>query len=750
MPPPSPDRVRPEALEPPSEWTLESSQLVELQKVSNELSQAKSLDDLCRQAVLLGQTRLGFDRVGIWFKDQEPGFVRGTFGVDESGHIRDERHKRIAVTPDSLIAKLFRGNEPVLVRRNLDLSDLAGFQKGAGTHAVAALVHDGEIIGLVGFDNLLSGAEITAANLQLFSMYATTLGHVCARKKSEETLARNNQRLIALERISRELSLVNSIDEICRKSVELGRAHLGFDRLAIFFREGESSFAHGAFGTSLDGRVQDERALRVRIEPTAPMGKIFSGALSVSVEAETVRLGDGTAIDLPKAMAPLSYGEEIIGCLVADQLWQRAPFTEFDLQALSLFADDIGHLCVRKRIEDRMAQSEARLRQALTAARQANAAKDEFLAMMSHELRTPLNPITGYAGILRDSLTRPEHLDCVDAILESADRQLNLIDRILNFARLDRGSVEPKRAAFSPIALCRHALNDLNPGSRRLELRFENGSDPWEAIPEGAAAHADPNMIRQLLDNLLGNAVKYTNEGTITLTVGLERQPGDRARLHFAVTDTGIGLAPNIREKIFEPFAQADSSFSRRYQGAGLGLAISKKLIDILGGEIGVESEEGAGSQFTFWVPVKALGGDSTEPANGPAHPGQFRFTEPRRILVVDDVLPNLIVTQRIVERFGLEVTTAASGAEAIDACQVERYDAILMDLAMPEIDGFSAAETIRSPGGPNESTPIIAITADVSQGIKEKCAAAGFNGYVSKPFSFQDLFDAIRQTASG
>lgn len=394
------------------------------------------------------------------------------------------------------------------------------------------------------------------------------------------------------------------------------------------------------------------------------------------------------------------------------------------------------------KLEQRVADKTEDYRKAAEEARAADNAKSDFLAIMSHELRTPLNPIVGFTSLMlntqKDEATR-EHLGI---IMQSAERMMELIDKLLRFSRLDKGTVEPIPEPVLLDALLREELRNAEPAAHGLDLRYENSLEgiPDSNIDPQLVVATDGNILRRILDNLIDNACKYTREGSVSLRAGiLEKLPG---HIHVAieVSDTGPGIPRSFRNQLFAPFTQVDSSYAREYEGVGLGLAICQRLVTALKGTIEVESERNKGS--TFRVTVGFDLAPLTHPLNRPRE--RHSITKLAggdcHILVAEDQVSNQMVVKTLLETIGARVTLAANGREAIEQCNQTPFDLVLMDLSMPEVDGIEATRCIRESSPINALVPIVFFTANASEQTRGKCMAAGANDYLIKPVRAEEL----------
>jgi len=365
-------------------------------------------------------------------------------------------------------------------------------------------------------------------------------------------------------------------------------------------------------------------------------------------------------------------------------------------------------------------------------------AKSEFLAVMSHEIRTPLNGVLGAIGLLDRVTLAPRDRDLLDTARGSAEHLLHLLNDILDFSKLEAGRVELEEVDFDLRRLVEGLAASLRSRVAEKGLQLD-----WKVAPElPAILRGDPGRLRQVLLNLLGNAIKFTERGWVRLEAGLDPASG---KLQFSVADSGIGIAPEVRPLLFRHFTQGDRSITRRYGGTGLGLAICGQLAALMQGEITVESELGQGSVFRFSLPIHAGAAAPAQPSTQPLVE-MARRGAALRILVAEDNPTNQLILSTMLHELGHQVAIADNGLEACARLRQDRFDIVLMDMQMPEMDGMAASRTIRAMAEPYASVPIIAITANALAGDRERCLAAGMDGYITKPIDLPLLIQAMDQ----
>ena len=374
------------------------------------------------------------------------------------------------------------------------------------------------------------------------------------------------------------------------------------------------------------------------------------------------------------------------------------------------------------------------------AAEAAARARSEFLAVMSHEIRTPLNGVIGVAGLLEGMDLGPAQRDYVQVIRQSGDHLLQLINDILDFSRLEAQRVDLEDAVFDPRALMRGVVGMFMTQAAGKGLRLTGFAA--DGMPE--AVGGDPGRLRQILLNLIGNAVKFTDRGWIALTMAHEPDGDGRVRLRFSVADSGIGIIPEAIERMFQEFTQMDGSISRRFGGSGLGLAICRRLVELMGGTIAVESKPGLGSTFRFDVPLR-LAASQNQPGTAVAPP-EPAADAPLRILLAEDNATNRLVALAMLGQLGHRADVAGNGLDVLDALRSEQYDLVLMDVMMPEMDGIAATREIRRREADGMHLPIVGLTAGSSADALAACLGAGMDAVTTKPVTLVRLRAAIAE----
>ncbi len=572
----------------------------------------------------------------------------------------------------------------------------------------------------------------------LLSLFAARAAAEIERQRSEAEIRRRNA----------ELELIHDLDQLIRNA-ETPEALLTaavsrlihLDHLLVVQGKG------GAFLLDEEAKVLrlvttvgDFSSKFLNAEGVLPLGECLCGRAALS--GEVLVSGDCYADArhdhrYPKMAAhghyivPLKAGGRVVGVIFL--YTDTGPHFDASLAGLlEAIGGQIGTAVERLRVQGELVRANEELIGARDAALAASRAKSEFLANMSHEIRTPMNGVLGMADLLLtgDLPAEPRHY--AETIRSSGEALLAILNDILDLSKIEAGKMEFEAVPFDP----RRCVDDVAAlmDGRARERGVSLTALATEAVPPRVVG--DPSRLRQVLLNLVGNAVKFTKEGEVALRVGVAE-----GELLFEVADTGIGIPEAAKSQLFDAFTQADASTSRRFGGTGLGLAISRRLVEGMGGEIGVESVEGEGTAFWFTLPLARVDGEAEVTEAAPA-----TVVRPLHLLLAEDNAVNRLVATKCVERLGHTVEAVNDGRAAVAAWQAGRFDAVLMDCQMPEMDGYQATVEIRrlEQEGAGRGTPIIALTAHAMAGDRERCLAAGMDEYVAKPLRGEELAAAL------
>jgi signal transduction histidine kinase/ActR/RegA family two-component response regulator len=453
-----------------------------------------------------------------------------------------------------------------------------------------------------------------------------------------------------------------------------------------------------------------------------PRGAAWTSLVSVAVALPAILWGEGYGAGPARELADQIRGAQIFHLVLYGVCMTTA--LAFSRQAR------LQKLLMRRQASARAAQARAQA---------ASQAKSDFLATMSHEIRTPLNSILGFSGLVaEDPGLTPENRRRLELVGRAGRSLAELVGDLLDFAKVEAGRLDLSLTPVSPAMLLRDAAGIVAPAAaeKGLDLRVE--VEALGAVDEQGLYALDETRLRQVLLNLISNAVKFTAAGRVSARLVLGPEAG---ALRFEISDTGIGIAPEVQARLFQRFSQADSSISRRYGGTGLGLAISKALVRLMGGEIGVDSVPGQGSRF--WITLTAAPAEASAAAGAPAGIDEMAASA-ARVLLVDDHPMNRELGQALLVLAGCEVTVAEDGFQAVAAVRDGDFDVVLMDVHMPGMDGLAATRAIRALPGPISRAPIIALTADVRPEQVALCRQAGMTDHVGKPIHRDQLLAAV------
>ncbi len=434
---------------------------------------------------------------------------------------------------------------------------------------------------------------------------------------------------------------------------------------------------------------------------------------------------------------PVQVESEWYGFISFEDTRKSRHWTSSEIRRLRTVSEMVGAFIGRRRFE-------VRLDQAREEADQANQAKGRFLSNMSHEVRTPMNAIIGMSELLLKTGLDSQQQEYLKTLHSSSRILMALINDVLDFSKIEAGKLELDYRRFSLRRVLDETLGLLRLQAQEKGLKFSHHL--FSDLPE--SLKGDPDRLAQIVSNLLGNAIKFTPKGEVCLSVRKRWEGEHQVGLEFEVADTGIGIPADQMESLFQPFFQTDTTFRPQPGGTGLGLAISGQLAEMMGGEITVESQPGKGSRFCLRVSLDTARPATPDPPDEAADAPTARPGQNRCLLVVEDNIPNQKVLEAILRNFGFAVDLADNGAQALEALRAGTYDAVIMDLQMPDMDGLEATRRIRNPetGLKDPDIPVIAMTASAMKGDQERCLEAGMNAYLAKPVDTQKLLATLQE----
>jgi len=637
------------------------------------------------------------DRVYIFNYDFNAGMMSNTHEWCADGispEIENLKQLPISMVPEWVDTHV--KGEMLIVENVADLEPGSALREILEPQSIKTLITipmilDEECLGFVGFDSVKEVKSWSREEITFLKLLADLLCNVTDRKRTEERLNTRDAYLKAIFNNVPYLMWLKDID---------GRYQIVNKPFLDYF-----SF------TDID----------------SPIGRSAEEIWSREV-SELFRDQDNAVI-ASKEMRYLETQINFHGKKVWFEIY-RAPIIDPD-------GKPIGTTGIARDITHRIA-ADAELKKAKADAESSNIAKTRFLANMSHEIRTPLNAIIGMLRLLREAGVGVEQLKLVENMQISSENLLGIINNILDFSKIESGQMVLGNSAFSLTDLLRRVYdsNEFRAEEKGIKLLYKVDKEIKPYLT------GDPVRLQQILTNLVSNAIKFTKEGMVELRAEVAGPATGKERITFSVEDTGIGISPEHQQRIFKSFQQEDESITRTYGGTGLGLAISRQLVEIMGGTLAVKSEKNRGSIFYFTIEFNV---DSEPQRVAGEKPIAVEKTTLKgiNVLLVEDNKFNQFIAQAILEKWGVSVTKAEHGKEALEKVGQSTFDLILMDIQMPEMDGLTASTIIRKELG--LQTPILALTANVVLGIVERCEAAGMQGYISKPFDEEELYQKIQ-----
>jgi signal transduction histidine kinase/ActR/RegA family two-component response regulator len=574
---------------------------------------------------------------------------------------------------------------------------------------------------------------------------------VVERRQAQWALEKLNHAWLALGMTSQAVARASNEPELLAEACRIVREDCGYRLVWIGLAEddaaktvkpvAEAGFEDGYLATVAISWADCERGrgpsgTAIRERRAVIVRDILSNPTFAPWREQALKRGYASS-----AAFPMQMGDTVFGALMtyADK---ADAFDDEEVQLLTKLAENIAFGIAKLRAETARQQTAIELVQSKEKAEAANLAKSRFLATMSHEIRTPMNGILGMAQLLlMPNLADKERLEFTRTILNSGQTLLNLLNDILDYSKVEAGKFTLESIVLDPAQLIAETQALFAEAASRKGLRI---AADWSGPAQRYLG--DPHRLRQMLSNLVGNAIKFTAEGQVRIDAHEIDRSGPTAVLEFSVIDTGIGISADQQSLLFQPFAQADSSTTRQFGGTGLGLSIVRNLAHLMGGEVGVESAVGRGSRFWFRIRADrvATGADSRQAAR--FADARISLEEPRlagRVLVVEDNQTNQRVIESLLGKLGVTRVLVADGQQAVSAIALgEPVDLILMDLQMPVMDGYAATQRIRQweteHGRPR--CPIIALTADAFEEDRQRCLAAGMDDFLTKPVAFDTL----------
>ncbi len=572
------------------------------------------------------------------------------------------------------------------------------------------------------------------------------------------------QQFLALQEVGNRLSRAGSVDELCRRAVELGREQLGFDRLGIWFVAAGGGAVTGSFGVDEEGRLRDERGSRIAVSPESLAGQVMASPRGLALRHEAAVLNNRGEVvgHASHAIAALWDGEEVIGLLCTDNLLRRQPIEARECELLTLFASTLGHLCTLKRAEE--------------ALRRADRHKDEFLAVLAHELRNPLGVIGSALEIQGRDEAPPESRR---RARERARRQFGqitrLVDDLLDLARISEGKIEVRLQVVDLAAVVLAAVESSLPliEARRHRLSLSLPSEPLRV-------DADPGRLEQVVANLLANAARYTNPGgDISLSVSLAAArestgqefgaadappPGSFApstidaqptTVRLGVLDSGIGITPELLPRIFDLFSQGGNPPAHALGGLGIGLAMVRRLVELHGGTAEARSEgPGRGSEFIVSLPLAVESPETTARSVADLRSAFVPIAEPRalspelRVLVVDDNRDAGETLLDLLQLWGCQARWVGDGSAALETAAAFQPDAVLLDIGLPGIDGYEVARRLRADPELGRAL-LVAVTGYGQPEYRQRSREAGIDHHLVKPVNVADLHSLLHRESN-